>query len=677
MLDLIQRYAEQTGAQLERIQPQLMKLRVAPGDARFFGGRFEHLLALSVTALQQHPEAELPVPGSAFWNGLLLAIRERGQRRIGGALPVTVSTSAAAPDFKTVGATVELVESGREQRRLMRLSTRLTLGAGTTVEEQLVQSDVIDLATGAELGDWIDALWSAPAIAAPDIATGSIRTPEQLIAGIIAGIEDRVTARLQELELESQRTLKEEIARIDRYYGTVLAELRAQSGPGTPGEVAILREHEKRRAEETRRHQVRVEVEPVQVEERTIVTERARWQLATPNGRTAELTAHRYLAGPALWEIRCPCCLTAPAAVTVCSSGHAAGIECTRNCTVCADAFCTEHGYPSCSIDGAPMCAEHGAVCFSCERDHCTAHQAICTETRHIACTTCVRACAVCTRMVCAKHGVQTDVGAPRGQRFVCGNCVTHCEGGTSEPVGIDEAALCATCGKHICERHQVVCVVDGKPHCSKHLRRADRSRRFICEMHQAACTREPGVVFASDEVQPCVQCSAVSCGKHGAPCHEDQAWHCVEHMATLTDIPNAFACKKHESVCHIDQRAFSLKGTDPCEICGQPTCRSHRRPCNWCGARVCLKDFAAASRCVTCAKLTPTADIPDEIVSAAARLVPRGGAKSWSLARDGGRYVVEINLGWTRRIVFSVLHGTAEPVHVRRHSIFGSTAVS
>ncbi|MEX2284812.1 MAG: PepSY domain-containing protein [Gemmatimonadota bacterium] len=91
----------------------------------------------------------------------------------------------------------------------------------------------------------------------------------------------------------------------------------------------------------------------------------------------------------------------------------------------------------------------------------------------------------------------------------------------------------------------------------------------------------------------------------------------------------------------------------------------------------MCVKDFAAAARCVTCAKLAPSADIPDEIVSAAARLVPRGAAKSWSLARDGGRYVVEINLGWTRRVVFTVVHGTAEAIHVRRHSIFGTTVDS
>jgi hypothetical protein len=287
-------------------------------------------------------------------------------------------------------------------------------------------------------------------------------------------------------------------------------------------------------------------------------------------------------------------------------------------------------------------------------------------------------ACDHCARLICRKHGTTTTADAPRGRRLLCSNCITYCEGSTSEPVGVDECALCHTCGKHICERHQVLCAVDGQPHCSKHLRRADRSRRFICQQHQAACARERGAIFASDEIRPCAQCGTAVCASHGAECHEDRVWHCHEHAAALADVPNAFACAQHQSRCHVDDRVYSLGGTAACEICGRAACRSHRRACDVCGAGVCVKDFAAGSgRCVTCSKLRPTAEVPDEVLAAAMRLVSPGEVKRWDIARDGGRYVVDAHLGWTRHVLFTVPHGTAKAVRARRVSILGSTTIS
>jgi hypothetical protein len=675
ILDLIREYLKASRGELHVIQDDLVRIRVAPADARFFNNRLDHTLALSVTAMQRHPESELPVIGSAFWNSLLRAIRERGHRRVRGCLPISVTSPPSTPEFRIEGATAELLDCVREQRRLLRLSTRLTLAAGTTVEEELVESDVIDLTSGTRIGPWIADQWTLGSHNG-EIAAAENSTTTDIVPALVAGIEQRVAERLQSLQQEADRALKEEFARIDRYYAAVRQELREDRGPGTAGEAAIEREHAKRRAEETRRYQLRIDVEPVQVEECTVVAERARWRLTSPVGRSAELMAHRYLSGPGDWEIRCPCCRASPEAVTVCRAGHAAGVECINHCTVCNDAFCTEHGHSSCAVDGKPVCSEHGSICFSCERVHCTAHQATCTETGHIGCSDCVHACESCGRMICRRHGNSTRPDAPRGERFLCKDCITWCEGSTSEPVGVDESALCFTCGKHICLRHQVLCEVDRKPHCSKHLRRADRSRRFICEQHRADCAREPGVIFASDEVITCVKCGTACCARHSASCLDDQAWYCDEHVSALTDV-QAFACEEHQSRCHIDDRVFSLRGTLRCEICGKNTCRTHRRRCAICGAEICQKDLAKGSdRCVSCSQLKSTTDVPHEVVSAAMRLVEPGSIKRWDIARDGGRYVVDLHLGWTRHIVFTVPHGGAEPLRARRISLLGSTPI-
>jgi hypothetical protein len=77
--------------------------------------------------------------------------------------------------------------------------------------------------------------------------------------------------------------------------------------------------------------------------------------------------------------------------------------------------------------------------------------------------------------------------------------------------------------------------------------------------------------------------------------------------------------------------------------------------------------------RCVTCTKLAPTYDPPDEVLAAAAALDGDRKVKQWHVARDGARFVVQQDLGWTRRIVFSVPHGSSEAVRVLRHSLFGA----
>ena len=97
----------------------------------------------------------------------------------------------------------------------------------------------------------------------------------------------------------------------------------------------------------------------------------------------------------------------------------------------------------------------------------------------------------------------------------MCAACLRYCEGGTNEPVGVDEVVECVSCGRSVCTAHQAVCAVDGQVHCSRHLRRADGSGRVVCEQHRAACVAEPDAVFASDEVSACSVCGKDVCSQH------------------------------------------------------------------------------------------------------------------------------------------------------------------
>ncbi|HEX6533586.1 MAG TPA: hypothetical protein VF041_03260 [Gemmatimonadaceae bacterium] len=47
-----------------------------------------------------------------------------------------------------------------------------------------------------------------------------------------------------------------------------------------------------------------------------------------------------------------------------------------------------------------------------------------------------------------------------------------------------------------------------------------------------------------------------------------------------------------------------------------------------------------------------------------------------WRLSRDATHTVVELDLGWTRRLVFTVRHGDARAETVVRHSVLGGRVV-
>lgn len=74
--------------------------------------------------------------------------------------------------------------------------------------------------------------------------------------------------------------------------------------------------------------------------------------------------------------------------------------------------------------------------------------------------------------------------------------------------------------------------------------------------------------------------------------------------------------------------------------------------------------------------KLLLTDEPPDGVV--AASVAANGGQPlkgvQWRLARDSSHLVAEIDLGWSRRLVFSVRHGDNAPDTVVRHSLLGSS---
>ena len=623
----VERYCELAGVKLVDKGADLRELKLPLAERVHFQDRASLRLALSLDALERNPDAEIAVLGSPFLTHLIEAIRTRAGRLSLGMIPPPVATDSA--DVASAVETPVPVRDGPAKQKKVglaahpigRLVARVVLRAGAAVEEAVVESDVFDLSTGTRLGDDVagsfedlEARRVKPAAASvvPDADQVPAREPDDLLKLLIANLREKSAERVAVLQAAAEKQVATELDRLDRYFASILAD---KSDADEERTITAL--HERRRTEEVRRHQVKAIVHPLQLVEARVLVQRVEWEIRSAQGRRGDLAAQRPLAGTAPWAVACPHCGRPPTELVVCrhEDGHCACDACTLRCSVCAEDFCADHGIASCRVDEQPACEEHARVCQSCRMAHCSTHEGTCAEGDHSACSACLEACGSCGRVVCNRHAQQSRPDAPKGSRRLCTACVRYCEGGTNEPVGVDEVTQCASCSKSVCTAHQAVCVVDGQVHCSRHLHRTDASRRLVCGEHRASCAEEPGAIFASDEVEGC-------------------------------------------------------------PVCGKDVCAQHRAACAYCGRQVCTADVDQQSRrCATCAQLAAVADPPEEVVTAA-RAVTGGASKvsrAWRIARDRTHLVVELDLGWRRRTVFTLRHGESVPESVVTHSLVGS----
>ncbi|HWC75128.1 MAG TPA: hypothetical protein VG454_14430 [Gemmatimonadales bacterium] len=552
---LLERYCKLAKVKLLPRGADLYEMKLPLAERTHFGGRAAVRVALSLEALERDPDAEMAVLGSPFLAHLFEAIRARAGRLSLGIIPLPSSTPDVplAPlgagsrtmhaarrtthDVRrtTHGLTVP-VRDGTARRRksalaihtIGRLLARVVLRAGAAVEEILIETAVIDLATGARTDHAVAALFAdleaqriAPADPddVPDAKLVPARAPAEMLELLLGDVSKQSAERVGARQAAAEKDVAAELERLDRYFASVLAD---KTDPDDVRTITAL--HERRRAEEMRRHQVQAIMHPLQLTDAQILVQRVEWDIKSTRGVRARFAAQRPVAGAAAWIFACPKCGRAPKELVICvheedQRGHCACDACSTRCSVCESSFCTDHGVAACRVDEQPACEQHARVCESCRMAHCSAHEGICAEGEHPACSACLEACGSCGRIVCNRHAEQSKSDAPKGSRRLCSTCLRYCEGGTNEPVGIDEVVECASCGRSVCTAHQAVCAVDRQIQCSRHLRRADGSGRLVCEKHRATCVAEPDAVLASDEVEPCPLCGKSACAEHEGAC--------------------------------------------------------------------------------------------------------------------------------------------------------------
>ncbi len=627
----VERYCDLAGVKLLDKGADLRELKLPPAERAHFQGRESVRLALSLDALERSPDAEIAVLGSPFLTHLIEAIRTRAGRLSLGMIPPPppppvaaesqdVAPPRVAPPVPVRDGTAKQKKVGLAAHPIGRLVARIVLRAGAGVEEAVVESDVFDLSTGTRSSDDVAGLFQdleaqrvEPAAVGviPDAAPVPPREPDEMLKLLLGNLREKSAERVAARQAVAEKEVATELDRLDRYFASILA-----GKSDSEEERTIIALHERRRTEEVRRHQVKAIVHPFQLVEARVLVQRVEWELRSARGRRGKLAAQRPLAGTAAWTVACPHCGRPPAELVVCrhEEGHCACDACSMRCSVCAEDFCANHGIARCRVDEQPACEEHARVCQSCRMEHCSTHAGVCAEGDHSACSACLEGCGSCGRLVCNRHAQQSRPDAPKGSRRLCTACMRYCEGGTNEPVGVDEVTQCASCSKSVCTVHQAVCVVDGLVHCSRHLRHTDASRRLVCEEHRAGCAEESAAVFASDEVEPC-------------------------------------------------------------PVCGQDVCAQHRVACSHCGRQVCTSDLMQPSRrCLTCSQLAATAEPPADVLTAVRAVRRTTTSRALRMARDHTHFVVELDLGLTRKTVFTLRHGDTVPDRIVRHSVLGST---
>src|SRR2546426_3704142 len=455
---LLERYCGLAGVKQAALGPDHAELSLPKAERPFFRDRESLRVAFSLDALERDPDAEIAVLGSPFLAQVIEAIRARAARLSLGLIEPTVPPPS---DPKSVELTVP-VRDGTAQpgatrvavHPVGRLVARVVLRAGAGVEEAVVESDVYDLSAGAKVDDDLAGAFrdleagrvepadpSDAATAAPVPA----REPGDLLRLLLSHLQEKSAERVAARRAAAEQALATELGRLDRYFESILKE---QSDPEAIGTVTALAD--RRRTEEVRRSQVKAVVHPLQLIEAAVLMQRAEWQLESAQGRRATFSAQRSLSstGAAPWIMTCPHCGRPPATLVICRHDHCACEACSSRCSVCAEDFCADHGIARCRVDDQPACEEHARVCQSCRMAHCSVHEGACAEGGHTACSACLAACGSCGRIVCNRHAEQSRADAPRGSRRLCSACLRYCEGGTNEPVGVDEVTQCASCGK-------------------------------------------------------------------------------------------------------------------------------------------------------------------------------------------------------------------------------------
>ncbi|PYO90646.1 MAG: hypothetical protein DMD66_02065 [Gemmatimonadetes bacterium] len=231
MWPLLERYCKLAKVKLLPRGADLYELKLPLSERAHFGDRATVRVALSLEALERDPDAEMAVLGSPFLGALLEAIRTRaGQLSLGIMPPKDAEGRRRTPNTQLTvpvrDGTARRRKSALATHTVGRLLARIVLRAGAVVEETVIESAVIDLATGARADDQVTALFAdlearriAPADPGdvPDATAVPARAPAEILQLLLGDLRERSAERVAARQAGAEQGVAAELERLDRY----------------------------------------------------------------------------------------------------------------------------------------------------------------------------------------------------------------------------------------------------------------------------------------------------------------------------------------------------------------------------------------------------------------------------------------------------------------------------
>lgn len=347
-----------------------------------------------------------------------------------------------------------------------------------------------------------------------------------------------------------QRQLAEhyhqDVLRLEGYYQQMIAEIPELTSNRQEQAQHLQQEYKTKTAEELKKCQIQVSIEPVSFCVVTIPFRRDRYTLESakshPEQENPTVEVLRNLFSGQMLFPRCPSCEQEMNAIGICDAKfHVVCQACVKTCSRCGMHVCPDCGITQCADCGAYVCPECSVQCHLCGKRLCTEHTLGCPECRTHFCFHCGAACEECGRFVGNIHLIECDLS----HKTVCFDCLVTCPC-CDRHVGQSQAHTCTFCGQHICRECTFRCDVCGEQMCVHHIRECELSGQMVCPRHVGVCEHCSRHV-STPHLHACDVCGKQLCSQCALQCHDCGVFFCEDHREELLACP---MCGK--TYCHL-----------------------------------------------------------------------------------------------------------------------------
>jgi len=535
---------------------EMLSVELTPELAQHFG---KSTLQLVFDPAHLKEQTELVTYGSYIIHRIYDLLRHTGER-IAFTLPNTQKAGSGRQkaDMRKQGDIRPYLcaVTTRRSRDVRRTETFLTFRVTYYSNEKFEELVTIGIDVDGNLKNYLTFPYSLASLhnVSPHKLPYTKRETKAIYNRCLAEARTYAEQQAQERQQALAEHYHQDIIRLEGYYQQMIEEISDLAEDRESQIVQFQQEFERKAAEELKRCQIHVQIEPINFCSVTIPFRRYQY-LLTPfqnRGIPPDVSLDTYqnlFSGQWLYPT-CSSCGREMTDVGICSAGnHAACRDCLFTCHVCGTSVCRECGIEKCAECHEWVCQECSERCHLCGKRFCTEHLVGCRECRQHVCPQCSDQCEECGTTVGSIHLMQCDVSHKR----VCPHCLITCPC-CGQHVAQSQTAACAFCGQQVCADCTFSCDVCGGTFCIHHIIECEISGKTICLRHSATCESCSKRVSAA-YLHTCEVCRKTICSDCAAQCHGCGIFFCETHADEMEICPgcgNAYCalCYSGQGLC-------------------------------------------------------------------------------------------------------------------------------